>query len=509
MTRQIGMPGGKPFSSKQKPRNGVNGNHSENVRCQNSDDVGDEFIDFRAFPDGTLVELLRQPSDLRLRFLVWKNGSAAIQNDFRYADRLFVPLRADQSLVGAIRLPTAVTPNKTLEDLLQEIQECIAAYVDLQPQYVRLASYFILHTWFADRLTVTPYLWVTGPYGAGKTTLLRLLHCLCRRAVLASDLSLASLYLLPSAVMPTLLIDEFDSGSRGQHRDLLRFLRSGSTQGAFVYRAAKPYPTFCAKVISSRLGPTDGALASRAVFVSMLPTRRSLPELDSATQDKIADEFQGRFLAYRLQNYSRLSTTVAFEMPNLTPRMKDLARALAVPLLGHRQFEQQLLDDLQPQDDEAKMARHSEPEWAVATALFEDCHHSSGTLTVGDLTITVNDVLERIGETYVLQPRSVGDVLRSLGLQTCKLGNLGRGLRITWQLDSRVHKLASDLGIKKSDIVNYQAVEAGFAGPPCKLCDKFGLLVQEDGTQLRTVDESETLRGKGRVGEGIFGGRVR
>jgi hypothetical protein len=46
------------------------------------------------------------------------------------------------------------------------------------------------------------------------------------RAVLASDLSLASLYLLPSTLMPTLLIDEFESSSRGQHRDLLRFLRT-------------------------------------------------------------------------------------------------------------------------------------------------------------------------------------------------------------------------------------------------------------------------------------------
>jgi hypothetical protein len=100
--------------------------------------------------------------------------------------------------MSAARLPTAVTSNENLEHLLQRVRECIATYVDLQPQYVRLASNFILPTWFTDRSTIAPYLWVTGPYSAGKTTLLRLLRCLCRRAVLASDLSLASLYVLPS-----------------------------------------------------------------------------------------------------------------------------------------------------------------------------------------------------------------------------------------------------------------------------------------------------------------------
>jgi hypothetical protein len=80
----------------------------------------------------------------------------------------------------------------------------------------------------------------------------------------------------------------------------------------------------------------------------MLPTRRSLPELDLASQDQIGNEFQSRFLDYRLQNYSTISTTIAFEMPNFTSGMKDCVRALAVPLLGHRQFERQLLDDLQP-----------------------------------------------------------------------------------------------------------------------------------------------------------------
>jgi diguanylate cyclase (GGDEF)-like protein len=42
---------------------------------------------------------------------------------------------------------------------------------------------------------------------------------------LVSDMSLASLYLLPSTIMPTLLVDEFDPGQGSRYRDMLRFLR--------------------------------------------------------------------------------------------------------------------------------------------------------------------------------------------------------------------------------------------------------------------------------------------
>jgi hypothetical protein len=64
----------------------------------------------------------------------------------------------------------------------------------------------------------------------------------------------------------------------------------------------------------------------------------------------------------------------------------------------------------------------------VATALFEESHHGE-VFTVGDLTIDVNDLLRKIGETHLLTPKAVGNYLRSLGFNPLKLGNIGRGLR--------------------------------------------------------------------------------
>ena len=86
------------------------------------------------------------------------------------------------------------------------------------------------------------------------------------------------------------------------------------------------------------------------------------------------------------------------------PRMRDLT-PLAAPLFGHQQFEQLLIEDLQPQNQGAKLNLLSEPEWVVGTALFADAHHYRGVFTVGDLTIEVNNLLGKIGETYLLEPR--------------------------------------------------------------------------------------------------------
>ncbi|MBZ5574636.1 MAG: hypothetical protein LAO09_22500 [Acidobacteriia bacterium] len=446
------------------------------------------------FPDGTIADLVRNPALFqRPAFVIWKDGTARIQECFRYGGHDFIPLKIEPSLFAAIQLPSGVEKCGDAPALLSEIRHYVAQYVEIEPQYLRLVANFVLSTWFADCCEIAPYLWVIGPSSAGKTTLLRILHALCRRAVLASDVTPAALYEVPSVIMPTLLLDEFEVTGKG--RDLLRFLRSGSTQGGQVIRRAKISPTFCAKVIVSTQQPSDGALASRAIFIPMLPTSRELPRLDRIAQENVSHYFQPRLLAYRLEHYSVVESRSRPRVPGFTPRISDIASALAAPFLGNPHLEAQLCQDLGVQDKEAQLARHGEPEWAVATAIYHECHRG-GTITVGDLAFTVNDGLAESGETYKLSPRAVGDVLRSLGLATEKLGNQGRGFRLTSALRHRVHQLARDLRIKRSDILPYITVDAGYAGPSCYLCEEFGLMVRDDGTKLRSVNPYKRRPGR-------------
>lgn len=500
-TRSIVLPDGRPYSPGQIKDN------DRWVQDRNSHDapqpgsVEAEPLNFRMFPDGTLVELVRSLSQPgRLRFLIWNAGAAKIQEFFHYGGSHFVPPRIDASLLHATRLPSGIAPCGNAAELLGEIARCISRYIELAPEYLRLVSNFVLYTWFQDLLAIAAYLWVIGPYSSGKTRLLSLLHALCRRAVMASDVSSAALYTVPSAIVPTLLIDEFETAGRSGDRDRLRLLRSGSMPDGHVIRGSKVYDTFCAKVVVSRQEPSDAALASRAVFIPILPTRRVLPCLDTIALQQVADRFQPALLNYRLRHYSEVVTNNHPQVAEFTPRMRDLALALAAPVLGNPQLEAQVFQDLAAQDKEAKVARHGEPEWAVATALFLECHTTRGSLTVGSLACTVYDVLVGNDETYQLPPRAVGSILRSLGLNTEKLGNQGRGFRLTNQFCHRVHKLALDLGIKRAHTLPYATVDAGYAGVPCSFCDEFGLLTCDDGKKLRSVEMDKGRRGKGLYG---------
>jgi hypothetical protein len=491
-------PDGRPYSFGQIKDSGSRVQDRDSLDALQPGFVEPEPITFRVFPDGTLVESVRSQSPPgRLRFLIWNAGAVKFQEVFDYDGSRFVPPRIDVSLLQATSLPTGIASCGKAAELLAEVAACISQYIELAPEYLRLVSNFVLYTWFQDRLAVAVYLWVIGPYSAGKTCLLSLLHALCRRAVTASDISQAALYSVPSAIMPTLLIDEFGISSRAGDRDRLRLLRSGNTRGGRVIRGCNVYDTFCAKVLVSRQEPSDAALASRAVFIPMLPTRRTLPHLDTDALQQVADRFQPQLLNYRLKHYSQVVTGDRPQVAEFGPRMRDLALALAAPVLGNPQLEAQLFQDLAAQDKEAKVARHGEPEWAVMTALFFDCHYTGGTLTVGSLACTVSDVLAGNGETYQLSPRAVGSVLRSLGLNPEKLGNQGRGFRLTKQFVHQVHKLAFELGIKRTDILPYATVDAGYAGYPCSFCKKFGLLTRDDGKKLRTVPRNKRRPGKG------------
>jgi len=494
----IVLPDGRPYSSGQI-KDQFNGRREQDCGSLDAPQPGSiepEPLNFRVFPDGTVVELVRSLTRSgRPRFLIWNAGTVKFQESFDYDGSKFVPPRIDVSLLNATRLPTGIAPSGNAEDLLQEIALCVSQYIELAPKYVRLVSNFVLYTWFQDLLAVAVYLWVIGPYTAGKTRLLNLLHALCRRGVMASDISPAALYMVPNTIMPTLLIDEFETSSRTGDRDRLRLLRSGSTREGHVIRGGKVYNTFCAKVVVSRQEPSDTALASRAIFIPMLPTRRELPFLDTAALQQIADRFQPQLLNCSLQHCSQVVTRNRPQVAEFTPRMRDLALALAAPVLGHPRLEAQLFRDLAAQDKEAKVARHGEPEWAVLTALLFDCHRTGGTLTVGSLAYTVSDVLIGNDETYHLSPRAVGSTLRSLGLNTEKLGNQGRGFRLTKQFVHRVHKQAFELGIKRADILPYATVDAGYAGYPCSHCAAFGLLKRDDGKKLRTVPRNKRRRG--------------
>jgi hypothetical protein len=170
--------------------------------------------------------------------------------------------------------------------------------------------------------------------------------------------------------------------------------------------------------------------------------------------------------------------------------MLDIARALAVPLLGDPELERELLEIITPHDAQARTDRHGEPEWIVMAALLRTIHirgAGSALLTVKKLTADVEFQLAQTGETYRLKPRKVGEVLRSLGFPTERLGSLGRGLRVSKNLIRLVHINAKNLGICRADMHEpkdrhdafggtFEECERDGFGGTCRDCEEAGLM---------------------------------
>jgi hypothetical protein len=225
-------------------------------------------------------------------------------------------------------------------------------------------------------------------------------------------------------------------------------------------------------------------------MVTMRPSRRQFPPLDEVVLERIADQFQARLLHFRLQNYQRAKAPELASV-GLTPRLRDIARALALPLLGDAVGELEVVELLRPRDEEAKLARRGEPEWAVATTLFSLSHRRCGNLTMGELAVEVRQTLINAGETFKLEPRKVGDIVRTLGIQTQPLGNQGRGIRLTQEVVKLIHEVAKGLGLARSDILSAETADGGYGGVPCDLCERLGLMVDDKGNPLRCVDVTQ------------------
>ena len=264
-------------------------------------------VEFTIMPDGRIVDLIRSarhPSNME--FLVWRDGDIGLTTCIEHDGELLVVPKMDPTVVSALRLPTMAMPCPEIGELFRLLTTNIEAFVDLTTEDSFLVAAFVLTTWFADRLSVVPYLSICGPLESGKTTLLQLLHCLCRRAIHVASITPASVYRLATQARATLLIDESDFGRDGTSRDLQRLLRGGNRQGSRVLRNGRAFENFGPKVIASRVPMDDAALISRTIHIAMTPSDRDVPELDRDAEQRLSDALQPMLLMFRLQHYAKV-----------------------------------------------------------------------------------------------------------------------------------------------------------------------------------------------------------
>jgi len=442
-----------------------------------------------AFPpshreSGVLVETIRDPQRPgRMAFLRWENGNTTLLNSVERDGHKFVPPDPLSRSFPLLSLPDGVRPCGHSFEVLEEIASTISKFVTLRPDRYGVVAGFVMASWFPDCFEAAPYLWIIGPLGSGKTKLLKLLWALCRRGLIAGDLRSGSVYKLVDVWDPTLIIDEFEQGSSAAHVELLRLLRTGSTPGVPTFRNGRPFSNYGLKIIASRQPLADAALLSRGLIISLLPTKSETPPLDEATLQKVEQKLQRKLCMFRLQNHAAVKNFSNFPdtFNGLSPRMRQITRALLSPLLGVEPFTSELLEVLEDYDDEVRIDRSLEPEWLVAEALMAVCHEGNKSrrfelgLLVSDVSNEVNQMLRYRHEDLRLSAKKVGMVLKALGLRTTRLGRSGRGFRLTPTLNRRIHEIAMQLGIDRRALATTMGLQIYYGGARCVLCEELGL----------------------------------
>jgi hypothetical protein len=444
--------------------------------------------EFCLLPDGRALDLIRSsrgPSGLS--FSVWQNGTVREVSQIEHASKLLIPPKIDSTIVSALSLPSTVKPCLNTGELFAMVENAIDTYVGLRSDRVFLNAAFAVMTWFFDKLSFVPYLSLCGPLEAGKTTLLTVLQCACRRAILSSSITPASLYRL-TQIRPTLLIDEAEFSGDRISRDIQRLLRGGNRQGSYVLCNGKAFENFGPKVIASRVPLHDGALSSRNISIVVTPSERDLPSLDLNEKKRLSEALQPVLESYRLSHYTEASVSQNPSFLKFPPRLRDNARALSIGMLGHHELEERLAKALEPQLQSLQFDRFGEPEWVVMLALFGVCHVVAPFYMVGGITAEANRILHDNGQFQQYSPQRVGAILReSLGFSPRRRGQ-GFRLDRTTALLREIHSLAKDMGVNQSDMLHCASVDSGL-GEPCKWCSEFGLMVDHEGRKLETIDE--------------------
>ncbi len=139
----------------------------------------------QVFPDSSLLELVRDPSDpARPALLHWDGKHPTVALEIAINGRRYVPPQIDPSVWRCLRLPSGVVPYGSTTELFNAICDLIIQYSGLDPEYAARLTYFVFSSLFPDCLQTAPCLVLHRCAVVEGIALLRQLHWLCRHLLL-------------------------------------------------------------------------------------------------------------------------------------------------------------------------------------------------------------------------------------------------------------------------------------------------------------------------------------
>jgi hypothetical protein len=182
-------------------------------------------------PGGVVYELVQSRSGRGVELLRWEAENYEIGPQFREGEIIYTAGYLHPSLLEATRLAHAPAEYGDAGKLFWKIVDLLRRYLGFSREQGALIARAIFSTWFPDCCASPITLCITGMDMNQIMKLFRLLHILCRRAIMTAALSPK----LPFHLHPTLLINAPRMSARAGD-----FWRASNFRGTFILGPNSP-----------------------------------------------------------------------------------------------------------------------------------------------------------------------------------------------------------------------------------------------------------------------------
>jgi hypothetical protein len=177
--------------------------------------------------------------------------------------------------------------------------------------------------------------------------------------------------------------------------------------------------------------------------IELMAAATRFPRIAPQALREISRDLQAKLLSYRLRNFGKIQHS-DFDAPQLAFPTREIARALGDCIVDDHELQSGVIPLLEERDEDARVRRTTTFEAVVVEAALLFCHEKKKRdwAYVAEFATVANAILEGRGEQIELEPRAVGDILRSVGLFTRRLGRAGRGVLLVNEIRQKIHELA-------------------------------------------------------------------
>ncbi|MFZ0736014.1 MAG: hypothetical protein WBL70_17760 [Candidatus Acidiferrales bacterium] len=399
-----------------------------------------------AFADGVFVEPVHDPIDGdRLRLMLWDGESAEIASIVQHENRAYMARAIDPSIVHELHLPTKFRPNEPVPELLADVVRLIQRFTGLPDKPAKLVARFTLATWVMEALPAAPSVVFVGPDSRELMQLLNSLKCLCRHALLLTEVTAGGICSLPMELSLTLLIDQPQLSEPVEH-----ILNASRKREKKLPRRGRLWQPFCAKAVHYE-GYFHPSIIG-ALKISVNPIGRPLPILDDRERTRIASEFQPRLLSYRVANFRKVRAS-EFDSSISDYPTRETVNSLAACTPENVNLHAEILELIADQAAEVRQEKWTDPAVVLIEALLLLCHtpKEGSRPYVGEVTEAMKTIFSARGEERDLQSNQVSKMIRYLGLKLEPRDSQGVKILLTESVRRRIHELAQQFAVPSID----------------------------------------------------------